>query len=193
MRDRHVRIDVFSERWRDDRRRRVDRIGILVLLIPMMLVIGVSSFSYVAQSWSVLEGSAEISGLPGLFMMKSLIPVFALLMLVGGSVALGSAMTAHLDLVLLLVLLLALMAGYPVGLTLGGYFRAVRRYGLDVGYVRLRLVFCFAVTAVRHHEQFGSVVGSHVCFHGADSGTLAFGGKHAGYGRPIVFPVFAAD
>ncbi len=29
-------------------------------------------------------------------------------------------MTAHLDLVLLLVLLLALMAGYPVGLTLGG-------------------------------------------------------------------------
>ncbi len=84
MRDRHVRIDVFSERWRDDRRRRVDRIGILVLLIPMMLVIGVSSFSYVAQSWSVLEGSAEISGLPGLFMMKSLIPVFALLMLVAG-------------------------------------------------------------------------------------------------------------
>ena len=84
LQDRHVRIDVLSERWGHARRRKVDQVGTVVLLIPLMLAIGISSYPYVVQSWSVLERSAEISGLPGLFIVKSLIPAFAALMVLAG-------------------------------------------------------------------------------------------------------------
>ena len=86
--NRHVRIDVLSA-WLGERGRiRVDRIGTLVLLIPMMGVILFSSYGYVVESWSVLEGSPEISGLPGRYLLKTLLPVFAILMLTAGLVGL---------------------------------------------------------------------------------------------------------
>lgn len=86
--NRHVRIDVLSD-WLGGRGRiRVDRIGTLVLLISMMGVILFSSFGYVVESWSVLEGSPEISGLPGRYLLKTLMPVFAMLMLIAGLVGL---------------------------------------------------------------------------------------------------------
>jgi TRAP-type mannitol/chloroaromatic compound transport system permease small subunit len=33
----------------------------------------------VARSWSILEGSREVSGLPFVYLLKTLIPLFALL------------------------------------------------------------------------------------------------------------------
>ena len=81
---RHVRIDAVSSRWSDSTRQSIDRWGTGVLLAPLMVVILVSAFPYVAASWSILEGSAEISGLPGLFLLKTLLPVFAASMLVAG-------------------------------------------------------------------------------------------------------------
>ena len=58
------------------------------LLVPMMLAIGWASLPYVGQSWAILEGSAEVSGLPAIFLLKTLLPVFAVLMLVAGCVRL---------------------------------------------------------------------------------------------------------
>ena len=81
-RDKHVRIDIF--RGGEAARRRLDRTGTLLMLVPMMGVIGVVSLPYVGQSWSILEGSAEVSGLPGLFLLKSLLPIFTVLMLLAG-------------------------------------------------------------------------------------------------------------
>ena len=78
--DKHVRIDAFSNRFSARQRSRIEKLGIVFLLFPMMMVILVSSFGYVLESWSIMEGSLEISGLPGRFLVKSLIPVFALLM-----------------------------------------------------------------------------------------------------------------
>ena len=37
-----------------------------------------------ARSWSLFEGSRESDGLPFLFMLKTLVPVFAILMLAQG-------------------------------------------------------------------------------------------------------------
>ena len=82
--DRHVRLDIFWQGFKTTTRRRVDRLGTLLLLMPMMVVILIASFGYVTQSWSIAEGSTELSGLPGLFLLKSLLLVMPMLVLVVG-------------------------------------------------------------------------------------------------------------
>ncbi|MEM8750363.1 MAG: TRAP transporter small permease subunit [Pseudomonadota bacterium] len=85
--NRHVRIDVLdrslSRRWR----KTLDRIGALCLLLPMMGALLVTSLPYVARSWQSLEGTAGTDGLPGLFIVKTAIPIFAVLMLIAGFMA----------------------------------------------------------------------------------------------------------
>jgi TRAP-type mannitol/chloroaromatic compound transport system permease small subunit len=43
-------------------------------------MIGVLSLPYVARSWAIFEGSRETSGLPFVYLLKTLIPLFALLL-----------------------------------------------------------------------------------------------------------------
>jgi TRAP-type mannitol/chloroaromatic compound transport system permease small subunit len=62
----------------------VDFGGALLLLLPFMLVLGWFSLPYVARSWSILETSRETSGIPAVFLLKTLIPLFALLMALQG-------------------------------------------------------------------------------------------------------------
>jgi TRAP-type mannitol/chloroaromatic compound transport system permease small subunit len=51
------------------------------------------SVPYVVRSWSILEGSRETSGLPFVYGLKTLIPLFALLLgLQGVSQALRAAL-----------------------------------------------------------------------------------------------------
>jgi TRAP-type mannitol/chloroaromatic compound transport system permease small subunit len=40
----------------------------------------VLSLPYVARSWAIFEGSRETSGLPFVYLLKTLIPLFALLL-----------------------------------------------------------------------------------------------------------------
>jgi TRAP-type mannitol/chloroaromatic compound transport system permease small subunit len=80
----HVRVDVFyadaSPRWRA----LVDLGGALLLLLPFMLVLLWFAVPYVARSWAILETSRETSGIPAVFVLKTLIPLFALLMALQG-------------------------------------------------------------------------------------------------------------
>ena len=82
--NKHVRIDVFWGRFGPTGKRRIEWIGTLALLVPMAGAVFFTSLPYVVQSWSVSEGSTEVSGLPGLFLLKSLLPIFAVLLLVAG-------------------------------------------------------------------------------------------------------------
>jgi TRAP-type mannitol/chloroaromatic compound transport system permease small subunit len=82
--DVHVRVDVFAERLGERRRAWVEIVGHLLFLIPFSLTVIVYSLPYVAASWRVLEGSAEVGGIPGIFLLKSLIPLTALLLLLSG-------------------------------------------------------------------------------------------------------------
>jgi TRAP-type mannitol/chloroaromatic compound transport system permease small subunit len=52
----------------------------LLFLIPFMAVIIFFALPYVARSWSVLERSREMSGLPFVYLLKTLVPLFAVLM-----------------------------------------------------------------------------------------------------------------
>lgn len=80
----HVRVDVFYADASARTKARVDLVGALLLLLPFMLVLLWLSVPYAARSWSILEHSQEASGLPLVFVLKTLIPLFALLMALQG-------------------------------------------------------------------------------------------------------------
>lgn len=80
----HVRIDIFYGKLGEKGRAVIDLLGSLFLLIPVCLVILIISWAYVAGSWTIMEGSRESSGLPVLFLLKSLLLVFPVLMILQG-------------------------------------------------------------------------------------------------------------
>jgi TRAP-type mannitol/chloroaromatic compound transport system permease small subunit len=84
--DDHVRVDVIYARLSERVRAWVDLTGHLLLLLPASLVIVWYSLPYVAASWRVVEGSPEVSGIPAVFMLKTLIPIMALTLLAQGGV-----------------------------------------------------------------------------------------------------------
>jgi TRAP-type mannitol/chloroaromatic compound transport system permease small subunit len=80
----HVRVDVFYAEASPRRKALIDLCGALLLLLPFMLTLGWFSLPYVARSWAIFETSRETSGIPAVFLVKTLIPLFALLMALQG-------------------------------------------------------------------------------------------------------------
>lgn len=72
----HVRVDVIYRPGGARYKAIIDLLGSLLLLLPLIVLIAVVSFDYVADSWSRLEESREAGGLPGLFLLKSILLVF---------------------------------------------------------------------------------------------------------------------
>src|SRR5579863_2402364 len=78
--DGHVRVDVFYGHGAPRTRALIDLFGTVVFLFPVVIAIGLLSVPYVARSWAILEGSRETSGLPFVYLLKTLIPLFAALL-----------------------------------------------------------------------------------------------------------------
>jgi TRAP-type mannitol/chloroaromatic compound transport system permease small subunit len=76
----HVRVDIVYRRLGRRGRAWVDLFGGLLLLLPMCLFIAWISWDYVAASWGVTEGSREAGGLPGVFLLKTLILIMPVLL-----------------------------------------------------------------------------------------------------------------
>lgn len=87
--DGHVRVDIFYRGMSERRRAWIDLLGTLLLLMPVCLFILWASWDYVAASWALREGSRETSGLPGVYLLKTAIPLMAVLLLLQG-LALGA-------------------------------------------------------------------------------------------------------
>jgi len=81
----HVRVDIFYSHFGERARAWVDLCGALFMLMPIMVFIGWISWEYVIESWNVLEGSREAGGLPGVYLLKSLILVMAALLMLQAS------------------------------------------------------------------------------------------------------------
>ena len=80
----HVRVDVFYADALPRTKAKIELAGALLLLMPFALVLVWLSVPYAARSWAVLERSQEASGLPLVFALKTLIPLFAGLMALQG-------------------------------------------------------------------------------------------------------------
>ncbi len=77
--DGHVRVDIFYADAKPRTRAAIDLLGTLIFLAPFAVAILLLSIPYAARSWKLLERSPEASGLPFVYLLKSLIPLFALL------------------------------------------------------------------------------------------------------------------
>jgi TRAP-type mannitol/chloroaromatic compound transport system permease small subunit len=82
--DGHVRIDIFYADASPRTKALVDLLGAL-LLLPFMGVLAWYAWPYVARSWAIHERSQEMSGLPFVYLLKSLLLVFAILMALQGA------------------------------------------------------------------------------------------------------------
>lgn len=77
----HVRVDVLYQGMSKKGKAWVEILGGLFFLLPLCLFMIIVSWRYVMASWSIYESSPETGGLPGLFLLKSLIPLAALSLL----------------------------------------------------------------------------------------------------------------
>ena len=82
--DGHVRVDIFYQRCTPVTRAWIDLLGTVLLLFPVCGFIFASSLDYVSASWAIHEGSREAGGLNGVFLLKTAIPVMALLLILQG-------------------------------------------------------------------------------------------------------------
>ena len=98
--DAHVRVDILRPRFGAGGRNWVELAGIYLFLFPICIRLLAMTEQGLARSWALFEGSRESDGLPLLFLFKTLLPVFAVLMIVQGlSEALKAALrlTGKLD------------------------------------------------------------------------------------------------
>ncbi len=80
----HVRVDVFYREAAPRRKALINLLGSLFLLVPFCITILIYSWDYVGASWAIREGSKETSGIHGIYLLKSVIILFAGLVLVQG-------------------------------------------------------------------------------------------------------------
>ncbi len=80
LHDGHVRVDIIYRTASNRYKAVIDILGSLLLLLPLVVVVFVVSLDYVTASWIKLEESREAGGLPGLFLLKSVIPAFCVLL-----------------------------------------------------------------------------------------------------------------
>lgn len=82
--DDHVRVDVLYGSMPPRGKAAVDFAGTYLLLFPVCALAIWTAAPYVARSWLVLEGSNQGGGIPAVFLLKSLIPAFAVLLAAQG-------------------------------------------------------------------------------------------------------------
>ena len=87
----HVRVDIFYQNMSTCNKAKVDFFGTLFLLLPFVGFIAWISFDYVLNSWKLLESSREAGGLPFVYILKTLIPLMAILLFLQAISLVGNA------------------------------------------------------------------------------------------------------
>lgn len=84
----HVRVEVLSERLPPAYLRRADALAWALFLTPVFTLILWAGWGDIAFSWQIAEGSTTPGGLGGLYLVKTALPVAAVLMVIQGLAAL---------------------------------------------------------------------------------------------------------
>jgi TRAP-type mannitol/chloroaromatic compound transport system permease small subunit len=71
--DGHVRVDIFYRNRSARYKAWVNLAGSVVFLLPVCIFLLLIGWDYVYSSWQLLESSREAGGLPGVYLLKSLI------------------------------------------------------------------------------------------------------------------------
>ncbi|MAI57244.1 MAG: permease [Gammaproteobacteria bacterium] len=79
LRDDHVRVDLVYSRLSERKQSIVNLLGHILFLLPLSALMLFWSTPYAISSWQIFEGSNEVGGVPAIFLLKSLLPITALL------------------------------------------------------------------------------------------------------------------
>lgn len=82
--DGHVRVEVLSERLSPGYRVWAEGIALVMLLIPLFALTIITYWPNLSYSWEIRERALETGGLPGIFLIKTALPVAAFLMIIQG-------------------------------------------------------------------------------------------------------------
>ncbi|HEX5637761.1 MAG TPA: TRAP transporter small permease subunit [Gammaproteobacteria bacterium] len=82
--DEHVRVDIIYHKLGTRGRAWVDLLGSLLVLLPVCVFIFWISWVYVMESWRIFESSSETGGLPGVYLLKTMILLMAVLLMLQG-------------------------------------------------------------------------------------------------------------
>jgi TRAP-type mannitol/chloroaromatic compound transport system permease small subunit len=84
LHDGHVRVDIIYQRLGVKGRAWINLLGVLFFLIPGCLLVIITSWKFVGNSFSMLEGSPDPGGIPFRFIIKGTMTVGYILLLLQG-------------------------------------------------------------------------------------------------------------
>ena len=94
LHDGHVRVDILYGSVGPRGKAMIDLFGVIAILLPVCVMLWWVAWPYVAAAWKVREGSVEVSGIQGVYILKTCMLVFsATLFWQGISLAIKSALT----------------------------------------------------------------------------------------------------
>ena len=79
--DRHVRVDLFYEKFSEKEKAITNFWGHLLFLIPWCIMVVIASYHYALESLLINEGSPEPGGLPARYMIKFCITLGIMLLM----------------------------------------------------------------------------------------------------------------
>lgn len=86
QKEKHVRVDVFYQRFSKKTQTIINLVGTIIFLLPWCYLVIITSSKFVNNSWYIREGSPQPGGLPARYVIKGMIVVgFVLLALQGVS------------------------------------------------------------------------------------------------------------
>ena len=82
--DRHVRVDIFYQKFSTRNKAIVDIVGTFIFLFPVCIFLIDQSWDYVALAWKIREASGEAGGLAYVYLLKANIIAMPVLLMLQG-------------------------------------------------------------------------------------------------------------
>lgn len=87
----HVRVDIVYARLSTRGKAWIDLLGVIFLLFPWLALVGWTAWTYVSYSWQTSEISVQSNGMPMMYVLKSAILGFVVLVALQGLAWIGRA------------------------------------------------------------------------------------------------------
>lgn len=80
--DGHVRVDLIYDRLSNKRKAMINMVGVLLFILPIALLVGISSINNAYEAFLSMEQSGDPGGLPYRWIVKALIPLSFFLLII---------------------------------------------------------------------------------------------------------------
>lgn len=80
--DGHVRVDLIYDRLTPRKKAMINMVGAVIFIMPIALLVGISSIDNVLEAIETMEQSGDPGGLPYRWIVKSLIPLSFFLLII---------------------------------------------------------------------------------------------------------------